>query len=75
MNTKTVLNSNVGTVEYDIGRVTLNGFKPIAVDDADGFLRFNARPNSLTFRSQRQSLTTIDEFDVNAINVQLSVSN
>ena len=75
LNVKTILNSNAGTAEYDHGRVTLRSFNPVSVDDPDGFLRFNARPNTLTFRSQRQSLTTIDEFDLNAINVTLSVSS
>ena len=75
LNVKTILNSNAGTAEYDLGRVTLRSFNPVSVDDTDGFLRFNARPKTLTFRSQRQSLTTIDEFDFNAINVTLSVSS
>jgi len=75
LNIKTTLNPNIGTVEYDIGRVTLKAFSAVTVDDQDGFLRFNARPRTLTFKSQRQSLTTIDEFDINAINVTLSVSS
>lgn len=75
LNVKTILNPNVGTAEYDTGRVVLKAFSAISVEDEDGFLRFNARPRSLTFRSERQSLTTIDEFDINAINVTLSVSS
>jgi len=72
---KTVLNDNAGIVNYNSGRVSILNLNPIAIDDPQGFLRFNAKPNSLTFKSQRQSLTTLDEFDLGAITVNLSVSD
>jgi hypothetical protein len=72
---KTVLNENAGVINYDSGRVSILNFNPIAIDDPQGFLRFNAKPKSLTFKSQRQSLTTLDEFDLGAIVVNLSTSD
>jgi hypothetical protein len=72
---KTVLNENAGVINYDSGRVSILNLNPITIDDPQGFLRFNAKPKSLTFKSQRQSLTTLDEFDLGAITVNLSVSD
>jgi hypothetical protein len=72
---KTVLNPNAGSVDYDKGRVSILSFRPLAIDDPQGFLKFNAKPKSLTFKSERQSLTTLDEFDLGAISVNLSTSD
>ena len=73
-NIKTVLNSNVGTIEYDSGKVTLVDFSPISIEDPEGFLRLNVKPRTFNFKSDRQSLITLDEYDLTAINVNLSVS-
>lgn len=72
---KTVLNENAGVINYDSGRVSILNLNPISIDDPEGFLRFNAKPKSLTFKSQRQSLTTLDQFDPGAVTVNLSVSD
>jgi len=74
-NVKTVLNSNAGSIEYQSGRVTITNLNPISVDDPDGFLRFNAKPNTLAFKCQKQALLTLDKFDLSAITVNLSNAN
>jgi hypothetical protein len=73
-NVKIILNNNVGSIEYDIGRVTLVDFNPLSINDPEGFLRINVKPRSLNFKSDRQSLITLDEYDSTAINVKLRIS-
>jgi hypothetical protein len=73
-NIKTILNPNVGVVEYDSGKITLVDFSPVSIDDPERFLRINVKPRSLNFKSDKQSLITLDEYDLTAINVTLRTS-
>jgi hypothetical protein len=74
LNIKTILNNEVGSIEYDRGIVTLVDFDALSINDPEKFLRINAKPRSLNFKSDKQSLITLDEYDLTAINVTLRTS-
>jgi len=69
---KTVFNSNAGTVDYLEGIITLNSFNPLNVDDPLGQLIVSATPTTNIISSTYQRILTLDEFDVNAITVNVT---
>jgi hypothetical protein len=71
---KTVLNDSLGTIEYDSGKITLSDFNPISINDPNGFLRLNVKPRTFDFKSDKQSLIVLDEFDFASILVNLRTS-
>lgn len=72
LNVKTVFNSNVGTVDYNLGIVTLNALSPINVDNELGQLTLSANPTSTIVSSSFNRIITVDEFDPQAIIVNVT---
>jgi hypothetical protein len=70
---KTVLNPNLGTVDYTNGLITLNSFNPIEIDNPLGQLTITATPKSSIISSSYNRIITIDPFDPGAITVNLTV--
>ena len=68
---KTILNPNVGTIDYKKGIITLNNFHPYNIDDPLGQLTISVTPSSNIFSSTYNRIITIDEFDPNAITVNM----
>lgn len=68
-NVKRTLDANAGSIDYELGKITLNGFKPVNIEDASKILKITARPYSNNFESARQRIITIDDEDVVSINV------
>ena len=68
---KTVLNNNVGTIDYKKGKITLINFQPNDIDDPLGQLTISAIPTSNIFSSTYNRIITIDTFDPNAIIVNM----
>ena len=68
---KTILNSNVGTIDYDNGIITLNGFNPSNVDNSFGQLAITATPKSSIISSTYNGIITIDPYDSTAITVNV----
>jgi hypothetical protein len=62
-NVKTILNSNIGTVDYNLGIVTLNSINPINVDNALGQLTVSATPKTTIISSTYNRIITVDDFD------------
>ena len=71
LNVKTVLNTNIGTVDYVNGIIILNGFNPIDVDNALGQLAISANPSSTIISSTFDKIITVDPFDPNAITINV----
>lgn len=69
---KTVFNSNAGTVDYLEGIITLDSFNPISVEDPLGQLTVSATPTTNIISSTYQRILTLDEFDVNALTVNVT---
>jgi hypothetical protein len=70
---KTVLNPNLGTVDYANGLLTLNSFNPIQVDNPLGQLTITATPKSSIISSSYNQIITIDPYDPGAITVNITV--
>jgi hypothetical protein len=70
-NFKTVLNNNLGTIDYNNGAITLNSFGPIQVDNDLGQLSVTANPTTNIISSSYNRIITIDPFDASAITVNV----
>lgn len=70
-NAKTVLDNNIGNIEYDKGIITLDAFKPVSVNNEFGLLTVTATPTVSTISSSYNRIITIDEYDANAITVNV----
>jgi hypothetical protein len=70
-NAKTVLDENIGTIDYDNGLITLNNFNPVSVNNVFGLLTVSATPTVATISSSYNRIITIDEYDPSAITVNV----
>ena len=70
-NAKTVLDENIGTIDYDNGLITLNSFNPVSVNNVFGMLTVSATPTVATISSSYNRIITIDEYDPTAITVNV----
>ena len=68
---KTLFNSDVGTIDYKSGIVTLKSFNPIEVDNPLGQLTVTANPTTSIISSTFNRIITIDPYDPNAITVNV----
>lgn len=69
---KVVLNSNVGTVDYINGIITLEDFNPYEINNSSGILSVFAVPDSSIVYSKRNKMLIMDRNDVNAVKVNIS---
>jgi len=72
---KTILNPNIGTVDYVNGIVTLNSFSPIEIDNPLGQLAISVNPTTTIISSGRNKIITVDPFDPNAITVSITAKS
>jgi hypothetical protein len=70
-NVKTIFNTNVGSVDYVYGIVTLVNFNPYQIDNPLGQLTISVVPTSTIVSSSYNKIITIDEYDANAITVNM----
>ena len=70
-NVKTILNNNVGTIDYNLGVVTLNSLLPFSIDNELGQLTVSATPVTTIISSTYNRIITLDEFDPNAVIVNV----
>jgi hypothetical protein len=71
-NVKTIFNSNIGTIDYQEGVITLNSFSPIQVDNPLGQFSVTTTPTTSIVSSTYNRIITIDPFDVTAITVNVT---
>jgi hypothetical protein len=71
-NVKTIFNSNIGTIDYQEGVITLNSFSPIQVDNPFGQLTVTTTPTTSIISSTYNRIITVDPFDVTAITVNVT---
>lgn len=72
---KTIFKSNIGTIDYTAGIVTLNSFNPINVDNDLGQLTISVTPTTSIISSTYNRIITIDPFDPNAITVNVTAKS
>ena len=68
---KTILNSNIGVIDYSNGIITLNSFNPLAVDNQFGQLSVQATPTTSIVSSTFNRILTLDLNDPSAISVNI----
>jgi hypothetical protein len=69
---KTILNENVGTIDYLNGVIELKDFSPYDINDSFGQLAISIPPDSNIITSNRNRLLSIDEFDETSIVVNIT---
>ncbi len=71
--TKKILNSNVGTINYEKGKVTLSSnFVPVSIEDGSEFIRFTAVPDDQDIIATNNLILTYDEDDNDAVTVNVT---
>jgi hypothetical protein len=71
-NTKIILDSNIGTIDYFNGVITLPNFAPYDVNDPLGQLTITATPKSTIISSAKNRIITVDEYDQASISVNVT---
>ena len=71
-NVKTILNQNIGIIDYVDGTITLNDFAPFEINDPLGQLTITANPQTSIISSSRNRIITVDSFDPTAITVNVT---
>ena len=74
-NVKTIFSTNVGTVDYTNGIITLNSFSPLNVDNALGQLTIGVNPTTTIVSSSQNKIITVDPYDPLAVIVNVSAKN
>jgi hypothetical protein len=70
-NVKTILNNNVGTIDYTNGIIKLNNFNPYQVDNPLGQFAITVKPQTSIISSTYDGIITIDPYDPTAITVNV----
>jgi hypothetical protein len=69
---KTIFNSNIGTIDYMNGVVTLNSFNPYDVNNGLGQLTITTNPTTSIISSSYNKIITVDPFDSTSIVVNVT---
>jgi len=72
LNTKTILSSNVGVIDYTNGIITLTNFNPYNIDNPLGQLTISAQPTTTIISSTYNRIITIDPYDPAAVSVTVN---
>ena len=62
-----IVDSNIGTIDYDAGIITLTDIKINSVIETDGYIRISAESQSGIIESARNTIITIDAEDPTSI--------
>lgn len=70
-NVKTILSTNIGTIDYVNGVITLNSFNPYDINNPLGELTISSTPKSTILSSTYNTILSVDDQDPNAITVNV----
>jgi hypothetical protein len=73
-NTKTILNSSAGTIDYSTGKVTLTDFSPLNINNSLGQFTVSVVPDSTIVSSTYNKIIALDQYDPEALSVTVSAS-
>ena len=68
---KQILNSDIGTIDYKNGVITINDFRPISVKESDNTIRLTVRAQKGIISSDKNTIISIDEEDSTSITTEL----
>jgi hypothetical protein len=71
-NVKNILDNSIGTVDYNLGVITLENFNPFNVENELGQLTISANPTTSIISSSYNRIITVDPFDPNSIIVNVT---
>jgi hypothetical protein len=71
LNIKTTLNAEAGTIDYALGKISLNQFDPVSINDPLKIFRIVAKPQTNNFESARSRIITIDDQDAGSISITM----
>lgn len=71
-NVKTILDTNIGTIDYTNGIITLTSFNPYQVNNDLGQLTLSVNPTTTIVSSTYNRIVTVDPYDPNAIMVNVT---
>jgi hypothetical protein len=69
---KTILNNNLGVIDYSAGTITLNSFTPYDIDNDLGQLTITANPTTSIISSAYNRIITVDSYDPSSIIVNVT---
>jgi hypothetical protein len=69
-----IIDSNVGTIDYETGLVTITNIRILSVTTDDGTLRLDVESEDGIISSKRNTIITIDKFDPSAITTDLTTA-
>lgn len=74
--TKVILNANrnngvVGTIDYVMGKIYINNFNPIGVNDVFGFITINIRPKLTSIKSEKNKMLVLNEEDPTSVVIEM----
>lgn len=72
---KTILNSNIGSIDYQEGSIILKDFNPYNVNSDLGMLSLTVTPTSSIISSSYNKIITIDPYDPDSIVVNVIAKN
>ena len=68
---KQIVRENAGTIDYNLGIITLNDFRFLSVKPTDGFVRISLEAERGIISSVKNTIITIDETDPSSIVTEL----
>jgi hypothetical protein len=69
---KTILNNNIGTIDYLNGVITLTSFSPYNINNDFGQLTITATPSTDIISSSFDRIITLDPYDATAVGVNVT---
>jgi hypothetical protein len=66
-----IVNSNAGTIDYNLGTLTINDIRITSVSSADGYIRFTVQAENTVVSTNRNTIITIDGADPTSISTVL----
>jgi hypothetical protein len=70
-NIKTIINSNIGEINYSAGTVKLTNFIPYTINNVLGTLSITVTPESTIFTSTRDKMLSLDIMDDTSITINI----
>lgn len=58
-----IVNSNAGTIDYNLGTLTINDIRINSVSSPDGYIRFTMESENTVIKTNRNTIITIDDTD------------
>ena len=66
-----IINSNAGTIDYNLGTLAINDIRINSVSSPDGYIRFTIQAENTVVSTNRNTIITIDETDPTSISTVL----